>query len=247
MSGVESLEGRALAAVRFLDGETLQPLSGPLCVSGQEGVRVVRNLHGLYGLLEAPGFEEYTSRFETPPEPAPASVPFSVTDPSGRHLPRGFSLDLPRALSGSAEDPGSVFQPVDVRMYLAPTARPMPGSAVVRLSLVDEQDQPLARPVVIRLRVTFPDKPTLEGFGMSDARGEVVLLLPRIPLIRWGLEEDDTLIQTTFAATLEWAVAPSIAGLPSPDMPAPSFTLLSPTLQVAAGLELHRRIQLPTS
>jgi hypothetical protein len=140
-----------------------------------------------------------------------------------------------------------VFLPVDVRMYLSPTARPASGSAVVRLSLVDEQDKPLSRPVVIRLRVTIPDKPTVEGLGLSDERGEVVLLIPRIPVIRWGQEEDDALIHTNFAAALEWAFAPSMEGLPSPDMPTPSFTSLPPTLQVASGLEIHRRMKIPTS
>jgi hypothetical protein len=132
-------------------------------------------------------------------------------------------------------------------MYLSPTARPSSGSAVVRLSLVDEQDKPLTRPVVIRLQITLPDKPTVEGFGLSDERGQVVLLIPRIPIIRWGQEEDDALIHTTFTATLEWAFAPSVGGLPSPDMPAPSFTSLAPPLQVASGLEIHRRMKIPTS
>ncbi|MFY0566341.1 hypothetical protein ACN28E_21230 [Archangium lansingense] len=248
MKVLESLDSRAIAAIRFLDGETSQPLTGPLTVSST-GVRVVRNRWGLYVLTEAPGFESYTARFETPPagEPSPVSVVLTVVDPSGRHLPRGFSLELPRDASKPPEASGSVFQPVDVRMFLSPTARPTPGSAVVRLSLVDDQDKPLARPVVLRLRITIPDKPTVEGFGLSDERGEVVLLVPRIPVIRWGQEEGDSLIHTTFAAALEWAFAPSTGGLPSPDMPSPSFTSLPPTLQVASGLEIHRRMKIPTS
>ncbi|PTL85218.1 hypothetical protein [Vitiosangium sp. GDMCC 1.1324] len=245
---LERLDSRALAAIRFLDGETGQPLTGPLHVSGN-GIRVVRNPSGLYALTAAPGFEDYTARFEAPPEPAPApaTLPVTVVDPSGRHLPRGFTLELPRDASLEPEHPEqSVFAPVDVRMYLAPTARRAPGSAVVRLSLRDGQDNPLAR-VVIRLRVAIPDKPAVEGLGLSDERGEVLLLVPRIPIIRWGQEEGDALIHTTFPATLESAIAPSVAGLPDPDMPAPSFTPLPQTLQVASGLEIHRRIQIPTS
>jgi hypothetical protein len=244
----ERLDSRFLVALRFLDGETAQPLTGPLTVSGN-GVQVVRNRSSLYALTEAPGFASYTSRFEAPPEPAPApaSIPLTVVDPSGRHLPRSLSLELPRDASQEPEHPSrSVFVPVDVRMYLSPTARPAPGSAVVRLSLRDDQDAPLAR-VVIRLRVTLPDKPAIEGLGLSDERGEVLLLVPRIPIIRWGQGESDELIHTTFPATLESAFAPSGAGLPAPDMPAPSFTPLPQTLQVASDLEIHRRIQIPTS
>jgi hypothetical protein len=244
---VEVIDSRALAALRFLDGETALPLTHPLSLSGS-GVRVVRNTWGLYALTEASGFEDYTASFEAPPqpEPTPVSFPLSVIDPSGRHLPRSFSLELPRDASATPVDPTrSVFQPVDVRMFLAPTARPAPGSAVVRLSLTDMQGTPLAR-VVIRLRITVPERPTLEARGLSDARGEVLLLVPRIPVIQWGQEEDGALINTTFQATLEAAFAPSVAGLPAPDVPDASFSLLTDTLQVASGLELHRRIQIPT-
>jgi len=245
---LERLDSRALAAVRFLDGETAQPVTGPLLVSG-DGVRVVRNRSSLYALTEAPGFADYTSRFEAPPEsaPAPVSLPLTVIDPSGRHLPRSFSLELPRDASKEPEHPHlSVFTPVDVRLYLSPTARPAPGSAVVRLSLRDDQDAPLAHRV-IRLQATVPDKPAIEGLGLSDERGEVLLLVPRIPIIRWGQDEGEALVHTTFPATLASAIAPSVAGLPAPDMPAPTFTPLPQTLQVASGLEIHRRIQIPTS
>lgn len=249
---LESLDSRVLAALRFLDGETEQSLTLPVTVSGS-GVRVIRNRWGLYVLTEAPGFEAYTALFETPstPEPGTSSLALKVADPSGRHLPRSFSIDLPRDL---AHPPvvadQSVFLPVDVRMYLAPVARPAPGSAVVRLSLVDDEEAPLAH-VVIRLRVRISDTPVvdIEGLGMSDERGELLLLVPSIPVIRWGQEEGDALIHTTFPATLESAFAPVVAGLPAPDMPALTFTPLPqiPPLQVASGLEIHRRISIPTS
>ncbi|QRN93094.1 hypothetical protein JRI60_28240 [Archangium violaceum] len=238
---LESLDSRVLGAVRFLDGETAQPLTTPLTVSG-DGMRVVRNRSGLYVITEAPGLEDYTARFEAPPMPGPAPSTFtlSVVDPSGRHLPRSFSLELPRGA------PEAVFAPVDVRMYLAPTARPSPGSAVVRLSLRDEQDAPLARRV-IRLRVDLLDRPAVEGLGLSDERGETLLLVPRIPIIRWGHEQGESLSHRIFSATLESALAPSVEGLPDPDVPDQSFTPLPQTLQVASGLETNRRIPIPTS
>ncbi len=91
---MESVDSRALAALRFLDGETALPLSHPLSLSGA-AVRMVRNASGLYALTEAPGFEDYTSRFQAPPQPAPTPVsfPLSVVDPTGRHLPRSFSVE----------------------------------------------------------------------------------------------------------------------------------------------------------
>lgn len=244
---MEQLDSRALGALRFLDGETALPLTQPLALSGS-GVRVVRSARGLYALTEASGFEAYTARFEAPPqpEPAPLSFPLAVIDPSGRHLPRSFSIELPRDASATPADPSrSVFTPVDVRMFLSSTARPTPGSAAVRLSLTDEEDAPLAQ-VVIRLRVTIPEKPAIEAQGLSDSRGEVLLLVPRIPIIQWGQEEGGALIHTSFQATLESAFAPSVAGLPAPDVTDASFTLLPDTLQVASGLEIHRRIQIST-
>lgn len=244
----ERVDSRVLAALRFLDGETLEPLTAPLEVAGS-GVRVARNRRALYVLTQAAGFEDYTGRFEAPPNPAPprVSYPLTVADASGRHLPRGISLELPRDASLDPADPSSsVFAPVDVRMYLAPTARPAPGSAVVRLSLTDDQGAPLPDQV-IRLRVDLPDGPPIVGLGLSDARGEVLLLVPRIPIIRWGQEENDALIHTTFPATLESAPAPRLAGLPAPDVPDASFSVVPLTLRVASGLEIHRRIQIPTS
>ncbi|MCE9670508.1 hypothetical protein LY474_22140 [Myxococcus stipitatus] len=243
----ESVDNRILAALRFLDGETFTPLTEPLTVTGN-AARVVRNPRALYVLTQAAGFASYTGSFESLPQPEPAPTPFAltVTDPSGRHLPRRLSLELPRDASRTPVDPSrSVFTPVDVRMYLAPTARPAPGSAVVRLSLVDGDEAPLAR-WVVRIKVAVPDRPPTVGLGLSDARGEVLLLVPRIPIIRWGQEADDDLIHTTFPATLEAAPTPSGAGPPDPDVPDASFTLLPLTLQVASGLEIHRRIEIPT-
>jgi hypothetical protein len=247
----ESVDSRILAAFRFLDGETTQPITTPLAVSGT-GSRLIRNRRGLYVLSEAPGFADYTSRFDKPPspEPAPTTLAFTVVDPSRRHLPRSFSVELPREVPEDPENPDDaskvVFLPVDVRMYPSPTARPLPGSATVRLSLKDAGGAPLAR-AVIRLKVTVPDGPTLQALGLSDERGEVLLILPGIPVISWGQEEEDALIETKFTATLEWAPAPIVAGLPAPDMPTPTFTLLPQTLQVASGLEIHRPITIPTS
>lgn len=242
----ESIDSRVLGALRFLDGETAEPVVSPLTVSGP-GTRVVRNPRGLYVLTEAAGFEAYTASFPTPSQPTPAPFTLTVSDPSGRHLPRSVTVELPRDASQTPTDPSrSVFTPVDVRMYPASTARPAPGSAVVRLSLVDGEDAPLAGRV-IRLTVAVPDRPPTVGLGLSDARGEVLLLVPRIPIIRWGQEEDDALIHTTFPATVEAAPTPGGTGPPNPDVPADSFTLLPLTLQVASGLEIHRRIQIPTS
>ncbi len=242
----EPIDSRVLGALRFLDGETAEPLTSPLTVSGP-GTRVVRNPQGLYVLTEAAGFEAYTASFLAPAQPTPVPFTLTVSDPSGRHLPRSVSVELPRDASQPPTDPSrSVFLPVDVRMFPAPMARPAPGSAVVRLSLVDGSGNALARRV-IRLTVAVPDRPPTVGLGLSDARGEVLLLVPRIPIIRWGQEEDDALIHTTFPATVEAAPTPSGMGPPNPDVPDESFTLLPLTLQVASGLEIHRRIQIPTS
>jgi hypothetical protein len=245
---LESVDSRIVAALRFLDGETALPITSPLTVRGS-GVKLLRNHSGLYVLTEAPGFEAYTTQFENPSPPEPVDIPLTVMDPSRRHLPCGLLLKLPRDTSPKPEDPTrSVFEPVDVPMYLSPIARPAPGSARVRLSLKDEQDRPLAGRV-IRLRIGLPDKAPLESRGLSDERGEVLLLVPRIPLLRWGEAENDNLLDTKFEAKLWLASAPSVAGLPSTDVPESSFTLLllQQPLQVASGLEFHLGIKIPTS
>jgi hypothetical protein len=235
----ETVDGRILCVLRFLDGETGLPVAGALEVSGP-GVRIVRNRSGLYVLTGAPGFEAYAGSFEAPPSPAPSSVELTVRDPGGRHLPRRFQLTLP---SPSTSAP---FAPEDVRLYLSSNARPSPGSAVVRLSVRDAggAPQPWA---LLSVSVALPDGPALQARGLSDARGEALVLVPGIPLLRWGQDAGQSLIDTSFTATLRAAVVPAVDGLPLPEEPPGGLTPLPDTFSVASSQELHRPIHLSTT
>ena len=87
-------------------------------------------------VASAPGLEAATTVFEAQPDaPAVGSVSVSliVSDPSGRYLPRRLATALPRQPDPTgAGGPGSLFTPVDVTLFPAPSAATGANWSVVR-------------------------------------------------------------------------------------------------------------------
>jgi hypothetical protein len=235
---VEHVDHRALAAIRFLDEETHLPVRVPLRVAGG-GLKLIRNRRGLYVVLEAPGFEDYAASFLVP-DSAPPLTTFTLTaeDPARMYLSRRFDLKLPRDATPGPDESlpaSSLFRPQDVVLYASALARANAGSAIVRLTVRDEHGVPLPN-ALVELSLSTP---ALSRRGLSDGRGEALVLIPGIPIADWT----DPTATTEFDLDVKAAWAPG-EGPPDPDRLAASLQAVAGTIAVAAGQEVSRTIEL---
>lgn len=183
---VESLTRRVLAALRVVDGVTGQPILSPLSVSGA-GSLWVRNRRGLYILMEMPSLEAHQDALFNPPvDPAVGSmsVVMDVRDGGATYLPRKQTIRLPRDPDPAhAGEGSSVFQPVESRLYLSPSAPTSSAWALIRATVVRAgSEQGLGGALIRVLRAS--DGAVLAR-GMSDARGEALVAVPGIPVTTW--------------------------------------------------------------
>ncbi len=234
----EHVDHRALAAIRFLDEETHLPVSVPLKVAGG-GLKLIRNRRGLYVVLEAPSFEDYAASFLVPGS-APPLRTFTLTaeDPTRTYLSRRFDMKLPRDPTAGPDEllpADSVFRPLDVVLYPSAMARANAGSAIVRLTVQDKHGAPL-RNALVELSLSAP---ALSRGGLSDARGEALVLIPGIPIADWT----DPSATTEFDLDVKAAWAAG-AGPPDPDQLAASLQAVAGTIAVAAGKEVSKTIEL---
>ena len=214
---LEAVESRVLGAVRYLDATTGQPVGRLLEVRGQ-GVRLVRNLRGLYVLAAAPGLEEHPPSFQQPPlNPAVEglTVTLSVADPAGRFLPRTHTLKLPRG--------PQLFEPVDVRLYPAPAASLSPGWAVARVTVTDAGGKPLPGALIRVLRAADSQ---LLASGLTEWRGaavgEALVPVAGIPITIWGGDAPDEPVVVQKVPAVAQAYAdpffdPAAGRAPDPD------------------------------
>jgi hypothetical protein len=183
---LEQIDSRVLGALRLVDGVTGRWLMEPLQVSAP-GARFVRNGHGAYVLVSAPGLADYTSSFhDPPPTPAIRSVPLTVTvsDPTGRYLSRRVALALPRDPDPkNADQSTSLFQAVEAPLYPSPAGEVVAGAAVLRVSVHNKADgSGLAGAL---LYVTKKTGGQLLARGLTDGRGEALVPVPGIPVMTW--------------------------------------------------------------
>jgi hypothetical protein len=206
-----------LGAVRFLDAVTGLRILDPLVVSAP-GVRWLRNRLGYYVIADAPGLARATESFGEQPADVPVgSVPIALTvrDPGGRYLPRRGTLRLPRDPDPSrADEPESLFRPVDVRLFPAPAAGTAPGWALIRATVFAGQtDRGLPGALVRVLRQR--DGRHLAS-GLSDRRGEALVAVPGIPVTTWE-EGEGPVLATQVEVTLKAHFDPNAADPPDPD------------------------------
>jgi hypothetical protein len=244
------MDERILGAVRFVDAETQLPIKGRLDVAARaQGVTVRRNGLGHHVIASAPGFAAFTASSALPPpaRPTPVSFTFTVADPEGRWLTRAFSLSLPRdpALANAA-DADSVFTPVLVRMMPSPAARAAAGSAVVRVSVADQTGQGIGGAL---LRVLAQADGSVKGRGLTDARGEGLVLVPGIPVTSWSAGTGPVL-STAVDVEVEASYDPTTRGVagyvPDPDVleqelgasPSPLAKTTTPATTLASAQEV---------
>ena len=228
---VERVERRVLCAVRFVDVTTGLPVDVPLEVRTGDDValrRTLRGYHvtggapiratprGYYVLRTVRGLEPHEDAFAAPPDtPAVDTVPITLTVVDGRvqrYLPRRRTVRLPRATD--RDSAGSLFRPVEVRLFPSPAARTSAGWAVVRASLVDDATSvPIAGALVVVRRESDNE---LLGRGLSDDRGEALVAVAGIPVTTWG-DGAGPVLATHVDVRIEVMVDPGASQPPDPD------------------------------
>jgi hypothetical protein len=214
---VESLTRRVVAALRVVDGVTGQPILSPLSVGGA-GTVWVRNRRGLHVLMEMPGLERYQDALSSPPaSPSVGSLNtvIEVHDMGATYLPRRQSLRLPRDPDPAhASDGGSVFQPIESRLYLSPSAPTSSAWAVIRATIVREGNQQSLGGALIRV-LRASDGQVLAR-GLSDSRGEALVAVPGIPVTTWE-GSSGPVLGTEVDVQVEVVVDPAAGNVPDPD------------------------------
>ncbi len=191
---LEVCDRRVLGAVRCLDATTGAPLLVPVSVTAK-GISFVRNRSGYYvifGALGYPSLQAHTTVFQEPPTtsdhesvPPLGSVPikFQVSDPNGQYLPRGYTLSLPRDPDPeNANQSNSLFQPANVLLYPTPTARTVPGWAVIRATVQEEGTNPQRLPwtlirVVPNSSSVVGDKSLSEIINFNETNNKLYITL----------------------------------------------------------------------
>lgn len=235
----EPVERRALGALRLLDAATGLQLRDPLSVTAP-GAAFSRNRRGLYVIWTAPGLETTLDSFQQPPAvPAPGAVALTlvVSDPGGRYLSRRATIHLPLD-PDPQHTASSLFLPIDVPVYPGPAASTAAGWALVRASVTQAAGtNGLAGAL---LRVVRSSDSVRVGLGLTDARGEGLVVIPGIPVTTWD-SGSGPVLATEVDATVQAVVDPAASGVPDPDdLEARHTTLRSSSIAVklASGREL---------
>jgi hypothetical protein len=182
------IDTRVLGAVRFVDAATQGQVSDGLAVSSAQG-GFRRNRSGLWVIITAAGLETHTIAFDSPPAAPPvASVPVTLTvaDQSGRYLPRATTLMLPRDPDPNhADQAASLFQAVNVNLYPSPVSPVSPGWAVIHAHVQNKATQAPLQGALLRV-VRTSDSVVLSR-GISDDRGEALVVVPGIPVTTFNV------------------------------------------------------------
>lgn len=135
---------------------------------------------GIWHIRSAPGFEAYTRAFDPVPAPAAAEFTFTISDPAGQFLPVAGRINLPRdAAPGAVAN--RVDTPLDVALPSAPGRRVATGWTPLRVSVTDQAGAGLRGALIV---ATDTAAGAEIGWGLTDPRGEALLPLAGIPLLR---------------------------------------------------------------
>lgn len=180
MLAPDLLDRRALAWLRLVDVAG-RPVSERVLVHGG-GLRSARKRDGSIAILSAGGFEDYCASFHAPSSPAAGSTHFPIDiEPIGTDLSaRRVDLLLPRDPDpAKADDPSSLFQPVEIEM-LPGSGAPLTGSAcALRVTVRRKNDSMLVQNALVRAQ---SDDKQFEARGLTDARGQATLIFASLPL-----------------------------------------------------------------
>jgi hypothetical protein len=185
----EHVDRRILGAISFRDTTTNLRIRRPLKVEAAAGVKLVRNRSGLYVIYAAPGFDAYVhSLSEQPVEPDPRAIKvetvtfeLKVFDPRKEFLPRRSAFHLPLNSATARPNQGQwLFDPIEVKLFPAPTARVVPGWAIIRATVREDGKRDRLPWALITVR--RDGKPEALATGLADHRGEAFVAVPGIPM-----------------------------------------------------------------
>lgn len=180
----ERFDRRYFGAVLFVDSVTKNSVRQSFNIHAK-GMRFMINRSYLHVICDVDGLEDHTHSFDSPPaQPFLLSKIFDVTitDPLQKYLPRIKRIELPRNPHPNSDD--SIFKPIKVSMFCAPSGNLNPNWSVVRASVSvlgangDDPEQPLKGSL---LRIIREEDGKLIASGLSDDRGEALIIVPGIP------------------------------------------------------------------
>jgi hypothetical protein len=213
----ELLDRRVLGAVRFVDAVTGLEVAVPLQVTSP-GVRWIWNRRGWGVIADAPGLHHHTETFPAPPAGdaiGSRRVELGIVDPSGAYLARRVTIALPRDPDPEhAAAPGSLFRPVEARMFRSPAAGVSLAWAVVRVSVSAAGTGRGLGGVLVRV-LRGAAAPVVMASGMSDRRGEALVAVPGVPVTTFG--SGANVLATEVSVTLQAIVDPDGREPPDPD------------------------------
>lgn len=187
---IENVERRVLGALQLVDRATRTPVTRALEVRS-DTVMLMRNRRGYYVIMQAEGLDAHIGVFsEQPDTPAlEANIySFEINDPKKRYLPRLLTLRLPRDPDpGHAGNANSLFAPRDVLMYPASTAPLSQNWSTVRATVTQGSTLPQRGALI---RITDPATDTQLSSGISDQRGEALLIVPGVPVTKFADGDD---------------------------------------------------------
>jgi len=191
----DSVDNRVLAALRCVDRATGYILTRSLEVSSNNA-KFIRNRSNLYVIQSTTNLEHHIDKFsEAPdiPEVESIEVKVNIADPLNKYLPRSFKIKLPRDSDiKKSTDDSSIYSPVNVKLYSAPNQDLMTNWSTVRVSVTrtlnDGKIQPVLGALVRIIRVS--DEVTLSS-GISDERGESLIIISGVPITQFSDEESD--------------------------------------------------------
>lgn len=183
----ETIDRRILGALRFVDHVTGSMVRRPMAIIAPN-VKFITNRSRLQVISCAIGLEGHLTSFNEPLGASLKKFDMTIQDPLGEYLDRSMTLKLP--LDPDPEENNSIFEPVDVPLFAAPAAHLSPNWSVIRASIYDLADLANERPVPGALLRILDSGGSLMMSGMSDERGEAIVIIPGIPISSFAQEEE---------------------------------------------------------
>ena len=187
---IERVEQRVLGALQLVDRVTRTPVIRAMKITA-ETTTLVRNRRGYYVITQADGLGAHSEAFTSAPA-TPAleanEYHFTIEDRQKRYLPRLLVLHLPRDPDPNHHsNDNSLFRPQNVVMYPASTAPLSYNWSTVRVT-VDQVGSSPVRGALIQ--IIDPTEDTLLASGISDERGEALVIVPGVPVTKFADEGD---------------------------------------------------------